>query len=133
MRILFLFSLLVCLLVAAQAQTPGPPLWQVTLFDINANVQQAERTISVVATINGTNIGGSPGRVMTVRLNNKATVKSVAAGGAASTFRTGPEPRGDLNRFEIALPSAVNPGGSTTVTVNYTLPVEINSGLASIS
>ena len=137
MRILFLLSLLVCLLapVRAQAQVSqgGPPLWQVTLFDINANVQQAERTISVVATINATNIGGSAGRVMTVRLNNKATVKSVAAGGAASTFRQGTEPRGDLNRFEIALPSAVNPGASTTVTVNYTLPVEINSGLASIS
>ncbi len=133
MRILFLMSLLVCLLVPARAQAPGPPLWQVTLFDINTNVQQTERTISVVATINATNIGGSAGRVMTVRLNNKATVKSVAAGGAASTFRQGTEPRGDLNRFEIALPSAVNPGASTTVTVNYTLPVEINSGLASIS
>ena len=133
MRILFLLSLLVCLLAPARAQAPGPPLWQVTQFDINANVQQAERIIGVVATINATNIGGSAGRVMTVRLNNKATVKSVAAGGAASTFRQGTEPRGDLNRFEIALPSAVNPGASTTVTVNYTLPVEINSGLASIS
>lgn len=133
MRILFLLSTLVCLLAPAQAQAPGPPLWQVTLFDINANVQQTERTISVVATINATNIGGSAGRVMTVRLSNKATVKSVAAGGAASTFRQGTEPRGDLNRFEIALPSAVNPGASATVTVNYTLPVEINSGLASIS
>jgi len=133
MRILFLLSLLVCLLAPARAQAPAPPLWQVTLFDINANVQQTERTISVVATINATNIGGSAGRVMTVRLNNKATVKSVAAGGAASTFRQGTEPRGDLNRFEIALPSAVNPGASTTVSVNYTLPVEINSGLASIS
>lgn len=137
MRTIFLLSLLVCLVAPARAQAQGsqggPPLWQVTLFDINANVQHAERTISVVATINATNIGGTPGRVMTVRLNNKATVKSVAAGGAVSTFRQGTEPRGDLNRFEVALPSAVNPGGSTTVTVNYTLPVEINTGLASIS
>ena len=83
MRLLFLIVLLVCSLARAQAQAPGPPLWQVTLFDINANVQQAERAISVVATINATNVGGSAGRVMTVRLNNKASVKSVAAGGAA--------------------------------------------------
>jgi hypothetical protein len=138
MRTLFLLALLVCLLVTpapaqAQASQPAPPLWQVTLFDLNVNVQQAERTISVVATINATNVGGTAGRVMTVRLNNKASVKSVAAAGAASTFRPGAEPRGDLQRYEIALPAAVNPGGSSTVTVNYTLPVETNTGLAAIS
>ncbi len=133
MRTLCLLFLIVCLLSPAQAQAPNPPIWQVTLFDINANVQQAERTISVVATINATNVGGSPSRVMTVRLNNKASVKSVSAAGAASTFRPGPEPRGDLQKFEIALPAAANPGASATVSVTYTLPVESNTGLASIS
>ncbi|HET8782055.1 MAG TPA: hypothetical protein VFM63_06535, partial [Pyrinomonadaceae bacterium] len=133
MRILFLLSLLVCLLAPAQAQTPNPPIWQVTLFDINANVQQAERTISVVATINATNVGGSPSRTLTARLNSKASVKSVAVAGAAATFRPGTESRGDLQRVEIALPSAATPGTSTSVTVTYTLPVESNTGLASIS
>jgi hypothetical protein len=133
MRILFLLSLLVCLLTAAHAQTPAPPIWQVTLFDINANVQQAERTIIVAANINATNVGGSPSRVMTVRLNNKASVKSVSAAGAATTFRPGAEPRGDLQKIEIALPASANPGASTTVTVNYTMPVESNTGLAAIS
>ncbi|HEX2270663.1 MAG TPA: hypothetical protein VHH35_14050, partial [Pyrinomonadaceae bacterium] len=135
MRTLLLLSLLVCLLPpAAQAQTQtAPPIWQVTLFDVNANVQQAERTISIVAGINATNVGGSPSRTMTVRLNSKASVKSVAAGGAASTFRPGVEARGDLQRIEIALPSAVNPGTSTSVSVTYTLPVESNTGLAAIS
>ena len=135
MRPLFLIVLLVCLLVPAPAhgQAPAPPLWQVTLFDLNVNVQQTERAISVVATINATNVGGSPARVMTVRLNNKVSVKSVAAGGGASTFRASPEPRGDLQKFEISLPSAANPGQSTTVTVNYTLPVETNIGFAAIS
>ena len=133
MRILFLLSLLVCLLVPVVAQTPGPPIWQPTLFDITANVQQAERTISVVANINATNVGGSPSRTLTVRLNSKASVKSVAVAGAAGTFRPGAETRGDLQRIEIALPSAANPGSSATVTVNYTLPVESNTGLAAIS
>jgi hypothetical protein len=103
------------------------------LFDINANVQQGERTISVVATINATNVGGSPSRTLTARLNSKASVKSVAVAGAAATFRPGVETRGDLQRIEIALPSAATPGTSTSVTVTYTLPVESNSGLASIS
>jgi tetratricopeptide (TPR) repeat protein len=134
MRILFLMSLLVCLLVVpAQAQTPAPPIWQVTLFDINANVQQAERTLTVAATINATNVGGSASRVMTVRLNNKASVKSVAVAGGVATFRPGAETRGDLQRIEISLPTAAAPGTSTSVTVNYTLPVESNSGLSAIS
>jgi hypothetical protein len=133
MRTLLLLSLLVCLLMPAQAQTPNPVIWQVTLFDINANVLQAERTISVVATINATNVGGSSGRTLTARLNSKASVKSVAVAGAAATFRPGAETRGDLQRIEIALPSAAAPGTSTSVTVNYTLPVESNTGLSSIS
>lgn len=133
MRILLQLTLLVCLLAPVQAQTPNPPIWQVTLFDINANVQQGERTISVVATINATNVGGSPSRTLTARLNSKASVKSVAVAGAAATFRPGVETRGDLQRIEIALPSAATPGTATSVTVTYTLPVESNSGLASIS
>ena len=133
MRILLLFSLLVCLLAPVQAQTANSVIWQVTLFDINANIQQAERTISVVATITATNVGGGPGRTLTARLNSKASVKSVAVAGAAATFRPGAETRGDLQRIEISLPSAAAPGTSTSVTVNYTLPVESNSGLSSIS
>lgn len=138
MRILFPASLLVvCLFVPAfltQAQTTvAPPVWQVTLFEINANVQQAERAISVVAGINATNVGGSPSRTLTVRLNSKASVKSVTAAGAAATFRPGVETRGDLQRIEISLPSPAGPGSSTTVSVTYTLPIESNSGLSAIS
>ena len=134
MRTLFLMSLLVCLLVVtAQAQTPAPPIWQVTLFDLNANVQQAERTLNVAATINATNVGGSPSRIMTVRFNSKASVKSVTVAGAAAGFRPGAEARGDLQRIEVSLPASAAPGTSTSVTVTYTLPVESNTGLASIS
>ncbi len=134
MRLLFLLTLLVCLLVPAEAQTAAaPPVWQVNSFDVNANVQQTERTINVVATINATNVGGSAGRTLTVRLNNKANVKSVTAGGAAATFRPIAESRGDLQQLQISLPSSANPGSSTTVSVTYALPVESNSGLAAIS
>src|SRR5262249_29524959 len=102
--------LLICVCTHAQAQTTAPVIWQVTLFDLGANVQQTERTLNVVATINATNVGGSPGRTLTVRLNSKASVKSVAVAGAAANFRPGTETRGDLQRLEISLPALVSPG-----------------------
>ncbi|HSK63717.1 MAG TPA: tetratricopeptide repeat protein, partial [Pyrinomonadaceae bacterium] len=125
--------LLLCVCARVDAQTVAPVVWQVTSFDVNANVQQAERVLNVVASLNATNVGGSAGRTLTVRLNSKASVKSVAVAGAASTFRLSPETRGDLSRVEIALPSPVAPNASTSVSVTYALPVESNSGLLAIS
>ena len=134
MRLLSLLTLLVCLLVPAQAQTTAaPPVWQVNSFDVNATVQQNERTLNVVATINATNVGGAASRTLTVRLNKQASVKSVTAGGAAATHRPIAESRGDLQQLQISLPASANPGTSTTVSVTYSLPVEINTGLAAIS
>ena len=133
MKTLLSFVLLLCLCAHAAAQTTAPVIWQVNSFDVAANVQQAERVLNVVATLNATNVGGSAGRTLTVRLNSKASVKSVAVNGAAGTFRPGAEPRADLQRVEISLPVSVAPGGSTSVTVTYALRVEGNSGLAAIS
>lgn len=134
MRLLSLLTLLVCLLLPAQAQTTAaPPVWQVNSFDVNATVQQNERTLNVVATINATNVGGAASRTLTVRLNKQASVKSVTAGGAAATHRPIAESRGDLQQLQISLPASANPGTSTTVSVTYSLPVEINTGLAAIS
>lgn len=125
--------LLLCVCAHAGAQTTASVIWQVNSFDIAATVQQAERVLNVVATLNATNIGSSAGRTLTVRLNSKASVKSVAVNGAAATFRPGTEPRGDLQRAEIALPATVAPNASTSVTVTYSLPVDANTGLLAIS
>lgn len=133
MKTLLSLVLLLCLCAHTGAQTTASVIWQVNSFDVAANVQQAERVLNVVATLNATNVGGSAGRTLTVRLNSKASVKSVAVNGAAGTFRPAPEPRGDLQRVEIALPSAVAPSASTSVSVTYALPVESNSGLSAIS
>jgi Tfp pilus assembly protein PilF len=133
MRILFLLIVILCLLVQAGAQAPATVVWQVNSFDINANVQQNERTLNAVSTLNVTNVGSGQGRTLTVRLHAKASVKSVTVGGAAGTFRPGTEPRGDLQRIEIALPSLVAPNSSITVAVTYVIPVESNSGLIAIS
>ena len=133
MRTLLLLALILCLATQAGAQAPATVIWQVNSFDVNANVQQAERLLNGVATINATNVGTGPGRTITLRLNSKASVKSVTVGGAATSFRPGQEPRGDLQRVEITLPAAVAPNATVSATVTYALPVESNSGLTAIS
>jgi len=136
MKILISLALvLFCLPIATLfGQTAGsPPLWQVDSFDLAVNVQQPERFINVTANLTATNIGGTAGRTFTVRLNSKAKVNSVSINGATATFRAGTDPRGDLSRAEISLPSAVNPGSKTTVGVSYSLPVESNTGAMAIS
>jgi tetratricopeptide (TPR) repeat protein len=133
MRIILLLTLILCLLTQASAQTTATVIWQVNSFDVSANVQQNERSLSAVATLNATNVGSGPGRTLTVRLNAKAVVKSVTVAGAAATFRPGTEPRGDLQRIEISLPAAVAPSASATIALTYVLPVESNTPLAAIS
>lgn len=132
MRLLLLLTLVLCLFTPASPQT-ATIIWQVTSFDISANVQQTERVLNVVATINATNIGSGPGRTLTVRLNSKASVKSVAVNGGAATFRPAPESRGDLQRVEISLPALVAPNASVSAALTYALPVESNTGLVAIS
>src|SRR5215510_13149330 len=133
MRTLLLLALMLCLATHAGAQAPATVIWQVNSFDVNANVQQTERLLNGVVTINATNVGSGPGRTLTLRINSKASVKSVTVGGAAANFRPGQEPRGDLQRVEVSLPGAIAPNGSMAATVTYSLPVESNSGLTAIS
>jgi len=133
MRILLLFILVLCLSTSARTQTASTIIWQVTSFDIVANVQQTERSLNAVATINATNVGSGSGRTFTVRLNSKASVKSVAVNSAAATFRPAPETRGDLQRIEIMLPASAAPNANISAAITYVLPVESNSGLLAIS
>ncbi|HEU4510546.1 MAG TPA: tetratricopeptide repeat protein [Pyrinomonadaceae bacterium] len=133
MRILLILTLTLCLLTQVSAQATATVIWQVTLFDINANVQQTERALNAVATINATNVGSGPGRTLTVRLNSKASVKSVTVGGATANFRQTQEPKAELQRVEISLPAPVSPNGTVSAAVTYVLPVESNTGLTAIS
>src|ERR1044072_178963 len=132
MRTLFLLTFILCLVVQVRAQTPATPKWQVTSFEINANVPQNERVLNATTTINATNVGG-PGRTLTLRLNSKASVKSVTVSGNTANFRPGQEPRGDLQRIELTLPTPATPNSTVSATVTYTLTVESNTGLTAIS
>jgi TolA-binding protein len=133
MKTIFSLVLLLCVCAYSAAQTAAPVIWQVTSFDIAANVQQAERVLNVVATLNATNVGGTSGRTLTVRLNSKASVKSVSVNGAAGVMRPRAETRAELQSLEISLPTPVAPNASISVSVTYSLPVESNSGLSAIS
>jgi tetratricopeptide (TPR) repeat protein len=133
MRTILLLTFILFLAAPASPQTTATVIWQVTSFDISANVQQTERVLNAVATLNATNIGSGPGRTLTVRLSSKASVKSVTVNGGAANFRPAPETRGDLQRVEISLPSLAAPNASVSAAVTYALPVDSNTGTIAIS
>ena len=116
-----------------EAQEEARAAWQITNFDITANVQQAERLLSAVAILNATNVGRGAGVSFTFRINAKATIKSVTIGGANATFRSIPESSGNLQRVTVTLPSSFAPNASLVLNISYTLPVESNTGLSAIS
>ena len=133
MRILLLLTLVLCLFTPVSPQAPATIIWQVTSFDISANVQQTERVLNAVATLTATNVGTAPGRTLTVRLTSKAIVKSATVNGGVASFRPAPEVRGDLQKVEISLPASVAPNASVSAAVTYVLPVESNTGVIAIS
>jgi len=137
MKRLFGFSLIVSLIfitnLRSGAQEDGRPVWQVTGLDITANIQQAERSLNSNVILAARNVGRGSGSTLTFRVNAKAVIKGVTIGGAAAPFRAVPEARGNLQRITVTLPTSVASGGTLSLAVTYTLPVENNTGQASIS
>jgi hypothetical protein len=117
----------------AAAQDEARAAWQVTNFDVTANIQQPERTLNGTAILSATNVGRGTGSSFTFRIANKASIKAVMVGGANATFRSIPETYGNIQRVTVTLPNAVAAGGPVVLNINYVLPVESNTGLAAIS
>src|SRR3989441_2789512 len=115
------------------AQEEARAAWEITNFDINANIQQAERALSAVAILSATNVGRGTGSSFTFRINSKASIKAVTIGGANANFRTVPESYGNIQRVTVPLPSFFAPNASVVLNVSYSLPVESNAGLAAIA
>ena len=133
MKTLLAITLLFSLAVATTAQDEAVRVvWQVTGFDIVANLQQAERALNATATLNVKNVGTGAGTTLTVRLNSKASIKTASVGGANAVFRALPD-RGELQRVTVTLPSSVAPNATVSLTVNYVFPIESNGGSAAIS
>jgi Tfp pilus assembly protein PilF len=132
--IFIILSLLLSLCTADNvAQEEARAAWQITNFEITANVQQAERTLNAVAVLTARNVGRGPGTNFTFRLNSKASIKSVTVEGANATFRSVAETRGNMQRLTTSLPTPVAPNATLNLSISYILPIESNSGLAAIS
>jgi len=130
-RLVILSTLL--LSSSATAQEEARAVWQITHFDITANIQQAERNLGVVAVLSATNVGRGVGSSFTFRINPKATIKTVTVGGANANFRTVPETQGNVQRVTATLPNSVASNGNLVINISYSLPVELNTGLTAIS
>lgn len=124
---------LVALPSTVPAQEEAAAAWQITNFDINANIQQPERVLSAVAIVSATNVGRGAGSSFTFRINSKASIKAASVAGATASFRTVPESYGNIQRVRVTLPNSIAPNGTVVINVTYTLPVETNTGLAAIS
>ena len=131
----FTLTILALLLLAypVAAQEEARAAWQITNFDITANVQPGERLLSTVANVAATNVGRGTGTQLTFRINAKATIKTVTVAGASASFRAIPESSGTLQRVTVTLPASIAPNGSVVLSISYTFPVESNSGNAAIS
>ncbi|HEX8473414.1 MAG TPA: tetratricopeptide repeat protein [Pyrinomonadaceae bacterium] len=122
----------------AAAQEEARAAWQVTRFDITANTGAAasatgDRALTVRANLSARNIGQGVGRTFTVRLNPSVEIKSATVGDAAAQFTTRAEARTKLQQVTVTLPNGVASGGAVNVSLDYSLPVGENSGLAAIS
>ncbi|HCX29004.1 MAG TPA: hypothetical protein DHU55_04410, partial [Blastocatellia bacterium] len=115
---IFVFS------TTASAQEEARAAWQITDFNIAANVQQPERVLNVQATLNASNVGRGIGSSFTFRINGKASIKAVTVGGATATFRTVAESYGNLQRVTVTPPSTIPPNSPAVLNISYTLPVE---------
>jgi tetratricopeptide (TPR) repeat protein len=129
---LAIFALLLCS-ANAPAQEPASAAWQITNFDINANIQQPERALSAVAILSVANVGRGTGQYFAFRINSKASIKTVTVAGATANFRSLPESQGNAQRVTVTLPTSVAPNGTFVININYSMPVESNTGLAAIS
>src|SRR5216684_8665142 len=133
-RIILLVCSVCCFLSpAVGAQDESRAVWQVTNFDITVNNPGAERALNARAVVTVHNVGRGSGSSLTLRINAKAEIKNVSVGGATASYRLTPETRGGAQRVTTTLANAVAPNGTISVTVDYRLPVEENSGVAALS
>lgn len=116
-----------------RAQEEARAAWQVSQYELNANLNQATQTLNARAQISAVNVGQGTGRTLTVRINNKAEVKTVSVGAASATFHNRVETKTNLQQVTITLPEPIASGASVTATIDYSLPLTENSALAAIS
>src|SRR5215207_9169594 len=85
---LFFISLIYTLPAAAQEEPAAA--WQVSGFDITAQLPAAgERALTARALVTVRNVGRAAGTSVTLRISPKAEVKAVRVGESVATFKAG--------------------------------------------
>jgi tetratricopeptide (TPR) repeat protein len=130
-----LFSLTLNLF--AQDETRAVVAWRVLKYDINANLPQnpTDRYLSARAILNLQNVGNTSATQLSLRISDKAEVSNVTVNNATATFNKREEKLGanrTLQRLVVSMPD-IAPNATTTVSVDYKLKVDENTGLNSIS
>ncbi|MGH9944341.1 MAG: hypothetical protein ACRD9R_18500, partial [Pyrinomonadaceae bacterium] len=132
-----LLLLSLCLIISDEARAQeGPVVWQVTRFEITANLPAsaaAERALAAKAVLSVRNAGQGVGRQLTARINPAAEVSEITVGEQPARHLTRLDDRTKLKMLTVTLPAAVPPGGTLTLAFEYKLPVTENTGLASLS
>src|SRR5712664_292148 len=105
-------SLHLLITINGGAQDEARAAWQATNFDITVANPGADRALSARAIISLRNVGCGAGSTLSLRINSKAEIKSVAIGSATASYISRPESRGNAQRLTITLPSAIPANGN---------------------
>jgi hypothetical protein len=121
----------------AFSQTSANATWQVTKYDLNVTLPQAERdrAVTIRAIVTARNISGAPASSLTLRISPNADVSAVSVAAASIAPTKGEEKTASgatLQRLALRIP-AVAPAAEVTATVDYKLTVKDNSAVASVS
>jgi tetratricopeptide (TPR) repeat protein len=130
-----IFLGLIGLLVAVSAtygQDEARAIWQVQRYDLNVSAPGTDRAVICHAVVTVKNNGKGSGATVTLRMTKLAEVTGVKVNDATADFRPGEEPRGNLQRLSVTVPSSP-PNTTLKVTVDYKLTVAANSGVSAIS
>ncbi len=106
--------------------------WQVTKYDISANLSQTDRSLTSTAVLSLKNVGKGVGTSLTLRISKNATVSMVKINGneAVSTKAEDRLPQFQLIRLRFPNVAA---NSEVSVSVDYKIAVTENSGVNSIS
>ncbi len=134
------FILLILTLAGATygfGQTGVNATWQVTRYDLNVTLPQAEngRSITVRAAVTVRNVSGAPASSLTLRISPNAAITGVSVNGSSIEPAKGEEKTAagtSLQRLALRI-AAVAPNSEVTATVDYGLTVKENTALATIS
>ena len=135
--------MLVCVFAASavsvNAQDETRAAWQVSDYDLTVRMPQTAvaagqlPAIEVRAVVRARNVGGAAARTFTARIAPEAEVRQVTIDNQPTASEKGTDAAAKLQTARLRLSQAVAPGGQISVTFDYRLPLERNSGLAAVS